>query len=104
MRARIRTTNARNRYSVALIGELLGAPAIRWRIDTGTWLTRYFMRVTRTSASIVSPRYSAGYQAAKNSISRRLHILNPEVVSVSRVPASREITADSTTIAHLRGP
>jgi hypothetical protein len=53
---------------------------------------------------MVSPRYSAGYQFAKNSISRRLHARCPDVVSVSFVCDSRDSTADSIRIAHLRGP
>ena len=52
----------------------------------------------------MSPRYSAGYERAKSAIARGPQALNPEVVSVRRVCAMREIVPDSMLIAHRRGP
>src|SRR5689334_6316706 len=96
--------NARPRYTVAFNGEWLGVPAKRRRIATGTCRTMYLARMTLTSVSTVSPRYSTGYHVANSSISGRLQARKPDVVSASGVFAIRESTAESRSIAHLRGP
>src|ERR1700730_11298404 len=96
--------NARPRYSTALAGDLLGTPANRGRMATGTWLTRYPRRSTRSTVSAVAPRYSTGYQSANNSISARSHARNPDVVSVSLHLAILDSTNESMTMDQRRGP
>ncbi|WP_234319292.1 hypothetical protein [Streptomyces sp. NRRL S-237] len=66
------TRPARDRETIARNGEALGRPVVRSRIATGIWRAVKPQRAAPTMDSMVSPRYSTGYQRAKNSMSGRL--------------------------------